>query len=202
MRRLWAEAMGDQYPAEVEPFSSCTWWLLGQLVAVLRLAPGGRLVDLGCGTGGPGLWLARALSANLIGIDFSPVAVELAAQRAPTFLAPGRAKFHRAAFDRTGLAEASVDAAMSVDAMPFAADRVAALREARRILVPGGRLAVTARVLPGGRGDWPAMARSVGMQVEDSLVNPDHEEFWRRLHTSWLANESRVRSWVIGPVGI
>lgn len=194
MRRLWSEAMGDQYPAEVEPFSSCTWWLLGQLVAALRLPPGGRLVDLGCGRGGPGLWLARALSAHLVGIDFSPVAVKLAAQRAPEFVGSGHAEFRRAAFDRTGLPDASVDGAVSVDALPFAADRVAALREAQRILVPGGRLAFTARVRPGGRGDWPAMAASVGLQVEGSLVNRDHDEFWRGLHGSWLAHESKLHA--------
>jgi SAM-dependent methyltransferase len=192
MRRLWAEAMGDQYPAEVEPFSSCTWWLLGQMVAALRLPVGGRLVDLGCGRGGPGLWLARALSAHLIGIDFSPVAVALAAQRAPDFCGSGRAEFRVAAFDRTGLPDASVDGAVSVDALPFAVDRVAALREARRILVPGGRLAVTVRVRPGGPGDWPAMATSVGLRVEGSLVNRDHDGFWRRLHGSWLAHESEL----------
>jgi SAM-dependent methyltransferase len=194
MRRLWSEAMGDQYPVEVEPFSSCSWWLLGHLVAALRLPPGGRLVDLGCGRGGPGLWLARALSAYLVGIDFSPVAVELAARRAPGFLGSGRAEFRLAAFDRTGLADASIDAAVSVDALPFAADRVAALREARRILVPGGRLAATVRVHPGGRGDWPAMAGSVGLMVEDSLVNREHDGFWRRLHTSWLECEAQLRA--------
>jgi SAM-dependent methyltransferase len=194
MRRLWSEAMGDQYPAEVDPFSSCTWSLLGQMVAALRLPPGGRLVDLGCGRGGPGLWLARALSASLIGIDFSQVAVELAGQRASEFLGPGRAEFRRATFERTGLPDASVDGAVSVDALPFAADRVAALREALRILVPGGRLAVTVRVRPGGAGDWPAMAGSVGWDVEDSLINHGHDAFWRRLHGSWLAHEPQLRS--------
>jgi ubiquinone/menaquinone biosynthesis C-methylase UbiE len=193
MRRLWSQAMGDQYPSEVDPFSSCTWWLLGQLVAALRLPPGGRLVDLGCGRGGPGLWLARALSARLIGIDFSPVAVELAAQRAAAFVGPDRAEFHRAAFDRTGLPDSSADGAVSVDALPFATDRVAALAEARRILVPGGRLAFTARIRP-GTGDWPAMAASVGLEVEDTVVNHDEREQWRRLHDSWLANEAELRA--------
>jgi ubiquinone/menaquinone biosynthesis C-methylase UbiE len=193
MRRLWSEAMGDQYPAEVDPFSSCTWWLLGHLVAALRLPAGGRLIDLGCGRRGPGLWLARALSASLVGIAFSPVAVELAAQRAPEFLGRGGAEFRRATFEQTGLPDASIDGAVSVDALPFAADRVGALREALRILVPGGRLAVTVRVRPGGAGDWPAMARSVGWEVEDSLVNHDHDKYWRRLHGSWLAHEPQLR---------
>jgi SAM-dependent methyltransferase len=193
LRRLWSVAMGDQYPAEVEPYSACTWGLLGQLVATLRLPPNRRLADLGCGRGGPGLWLARALSADLVGIDFSPVAVELADARARHFVGPDRTEFRLAPLDRTGLPDASVDAAVSIDAMPFAPDRTEALREARRILVPGGRLALTLRIGP-GRGDWPSMARSVGLDIEHSLVNQEHDEFWRRLHTSWLAHESELRS--------
>ena len=80
---LWARAWGEDYPAEVEPFSPCSWSLLSSLVGALRLPPGATLVDLGCGRGGPGLWLARAMNARLVGIDWSAVAVEFAAQRAP-----------------------------------------------------------------------------------------------------------------------
>jgi hypothetical protein len=54
-------------------------------------------------------------------------------------------------------------------------------------------LAVTVRVRPGGAGDWPAIARSVGWVVEDSLINRDHDESWRRLFGSWLAHESQLR---------
>jgi SAM-dependent methyltransferase len=194
MRRLWADAMGDQYPAEVEPFSSCTWWLLGQLVAALRLPAGGLLVDLGCGCGGPGLWLARALTARLVGIDFSPVAVRLASQRAPGFVAEGRAEFRRATFAQTGLPDASVEGAVSVDALPFAPDRPAALREARRILAPGARLAITVRTRPGGPGDWPALAVAADLEVEASEEYRDHDDIWRRLHGSWLAHEREMRA--------
>jgi SAM-dependent methyltransferase len=194
MRRLWAEAMGDQYPAEVEPFSSCTWWVLGQLVAALRLPAGGLLVDLGCGCGGPGLWLARALSARLVGIDFSPVAVRLATQRAPAFVAAGRAEFRRATFDRTGLSDASVAGAISIDALPFAPDRPAALREARRVLAPGARLAVTVRTRPGGPGDWPALAAAADLRVEASVEHREHDDLWRRLHGSWLSHEQEMRT--------
>src|SRR5215469_13604772 len=69
MHRPWSQAMGDQYPEQVELFSSCSWWLLGQLVAALRLRPGSLRVDLGCGRDGAGLWLAHP------GGDASPAAV-------------------------------------------------------------------------------------------------------------------------------
>jgi len=194
MRSLWAEAMGEEYPAEVEPFSSCSWWLLGHIVAALRLPPDGRLVDLGCGGGGPGLWIARACSARLIGIDFSPVAVRIAARRATRFVVAGRAEFRCATVDRTGLPDSSVDAVMSVDALPFATDRPAALREVKRILVPGGRLAATVRTRDGdGPRDWPAMATGAGFAVEASLPIPGRDEFWQRLYRLWFAHEPELR---------
>jgi ubiquinone/menaquinone biosynthesis C-methylase UbiE len=195
MRRLYAEGMGDQYPAEVDPFSSCSWWLLGQLVSALRLGPDDLLVDLGCGRGGPGLWLARALSVRLIGVDFSPAAVELATGRAAAFLAPGRAEFRVASFDDTGLPDGAASAVISVDALPFAPDRPAALREVHRILAPGGRCAVTARSHPGvADRDWPAMAEAAGFTVEETLPNPHHDGHWQRLHAAWLAHAGGLRA--------
>jgi ubiquinone/menaquinone biosynthesis C-methylase UbiE len=140
------------------------------------------------------LWLARALSVDLIGVDFSPAAVRLAAARASAFVPAGRARFQQATFERTGLPDNCADAVVSVDALPFAEDRAAALREVRRILVPSGRLAFTARVQPGGRGDWPAMAEAVGLVLEDRLATVDHDDFWRRLHASWLAHEAELRA--------
>ena len=74
MWQLAAQAYGEDYPAEVQPWGGTTWWLLGRYVSELRVGPGQQLVDLACGRGGPGLWVARATGADLIGIDWSPVA--------------------------------------------------------------------------------------------------------------------------------
>lgn len=182
LRRLWAEAMGDQYPAEVEPFSSCCWWLLGQVVAGLRLRPGDTLADLGCGRGGPGLWTARALSARLVGVDFSPVALELAASRAGGFLPSDRATFRVGTFEATGLEPHSVHGVLSADALPFAPDRDAALREVRRILVPGGRLVFTGMRRPGLRRTWDQRLTDAGFGIESAAASPIYRGYLRRLY--------------------
>jgi ubiquinone/menaquinone biosynthesis C-methylase UbiE len=198
VRKLWAEAMGAQYPAEVDPFSSCCWWLLGQFVAGLRLRPGGTVVDLGCGRGGPGLWLARALSARLVGIDVSPVAIELARSRAPQFLADDRASFRVAEFSSTGLEPAAADAVVSVDALPFASDLDEALREIHRILMVGGRLVFTAAqsraLAPGAEGTWERHLDDAGFAVETRMSNAFHHEHFRRLYTLWNEHAADLRS--------
>ncbi|MEU4625420.1 class I SAM-dependent methyltransferase [Actinoplanes sp. NPDC023801] len=194
LHELWARAMGDEYPLGVEPTSCCSWWLLGHAVAALRLRPGARLVDLGCGRGGPGLWLARALSVRLIGIDFSAAAIEIAAQRADDFVTPDRAEFRQGSFEQTGLPDEYADGLLSVDALPFSPDRQAALREASRILAPGGRFVLTAREQPADVGSWPTMATAAGFDVELVLPNTEHDDFWRRLFASYPENAAALRA--------
>jgi hypothetical protein len=58
--RLWDEAFGDEYPAELRVFSPTTWTDLRRIDQALALRPGQVLLDLGCGGGGPGLGLPPA----------------------------------------------------------------------------------------------------------------------------------------------
>ncbi|MFI8105463.1 class I SAM-dependent methyltransferase [Streptomyces sp. NPDC086023] len=191
--RLYAEAMGEAYPVEVDASSSADWTLLGTMLARLGLAPGQRLVDLGCGTGGVGLWLARALGVGLTGIDVSSVAVGLAAARREAFVPPVRTEFRVGSLEGTGLPDAYAHGAVCVDAMGNAADRGAALRELRRILVPGGRAVVTRAVRGTGEGALREQAEEAGLVVEHVDVRPDEPAMWQRLYELWLAHEEALR---------
>ena len=142
IRRVWQSAEPD-LPSQIEPFSFVSVGLLRHVAQALDLAPGQTLVDLGCGRGGPGLWLAREADVSLVGVDFSPVGVDQAARRAALFGLARRARFVVGDLTRTGLPQASADAAVSIDAFHFAADPAAAAAEARRVLRPGRRLVLT-----------------------------------------------------------
>jgi hypothetical protein len=83
---------------------------------------------------------------------------------------------------------------VSIDALPFAADRSAALREAGRILVPGGRMVLTVREQPADADDWATMAARGGLDVEQSEAIENHEVFWQRLFTSWLGHAEELRA--------
>jgi hypothetical protein len=85
-------------PPDVEPFSFLSADLLHHIS--LALTEDSTLADLGCGRGGPGLWLARTAHARLVGIDFSPVAVAQAQHRATTLGVGDRAQFTARARDR------------------------------------------------------------------------------------------------------
>ena len=107
------------------------------------MGPESMFVDLGCGCGGPGLWVARETGASLVGIDLSSVAVEQAALRAREFSVAGRARFEIGDFTALHFANQAFDAAMSVDALWLVSDKRAALHEVARLLKPGARFVFT-----------------------------------------------------------
>ena len=141
--RLAADAYGEDYPTEVRPWGLTTWWVLGRCVSALRVGPGDVVVDLACGRGGPGLWLSRATGADLIGVDWSPVAIEEATERTRAFVPSDRARFLVGDLSASGLPGECADAVVCLDAIFFAEDRIAALREVKRILRPAGRYVFT-----------------------------------------------------------
>ncbi|MBI2912937.1 MAG: methyltransferase domain-containing protein [Chloroflexi bacterium] len=145
LRRLWRElAAGSDFPEEFLHISFTTLPLLRRMADEMGLRPGDTLVDIGCGMAGPALWVARETGAKLIGVDLSPVAVGLASERAEALGLSAVASFQAGSFENTGLQDVSANAVMSEDALQYAPDKGAAMREAARILRPGGRLVFTA----------------------------------------------------------
>jgi SAM-dependent methyltransferase len=145
LRRLWREhACGADFPDDLYHISFVTLADLARMERELRVRPGHRLVDVGCGMGGPALWMAKHTGAELIGVDFSSVGVSLANERAGTLGLSSHARFVVGSFAETGLDDASADAMMSEDALQYAPDKRAAFAEAARVLRPGGRVIFTA----------------------------------------------------------
>lgn len=89
-RAIFREVYGAEYPEEVLPLSFITRTLLRRIAQAIAAGPGQTIIDLGCGRGGPSLWVARETGASVVGIDISPVAIEHASQRAREFGVEGR----------------------------------------------------------------------------------------------------------------
>jgi arsenite methyltransferase len=109
------------------------------LIAELGLKPGERVLDIGCGTGRLGAYVADQVAPNgeVLGIDPLPLRIELAARKNAHFKASvGRAE------DLSAFADASFDAAYANSVFHWVADKPKALREALRVLRAGGRFGV------------------------------------------------------------
>lgn len=194
LRRVWELAAPD-LPSEVEPFSFVSAALLRHVAPALRLSRGQQLADLGCGRGGPGLWLAREAGVSLVGVDFSLAAVDQATHRAALFGMTAHARFVVGDLTSTGLPDAIADAAVSIDAFHFAADPAAAAAEARRILRPAGRLVLTNwqpkvpdddRLPARLRIDWSRLLRGAGFADVGVAAQPEWHDLYTRVYRTAL----------------
>lgn len=144
LRAIWRDVYGPDCPPEVEPLGFSTLTELRRMADWIGVGDGDTFADLGCGLGGPGLWLARETGSNVLGIDIAEEAVTAARRRPPRFgLDPGRARYQVASITGTGLESGSLDGALSVDALWMVLDKHAAIAEVARILAPGARWVLT-----------------------------------------------------------
>ena len=144
LREIFERAYGsDCPPVEAAGFNFLSMSELRHISQGLQVGPGDTFADLACGTGGPGLWIARETGACLVGIDFSSAAIRLAEQNAARWGLWERARYQVADMADTGLPAAAFDGALCIDAIQIAADKQAFLREVARILKNGGRFAFT-----------------------------------------------------------
>ena len=155
LRNIWRVVYGLDYPEEADPFSFVTLTDLRRIAGELEVGRGQTLVDLACGRGGPGLWIAKETGASLVGVDFSEVAVDEARQQASQLGLSEHARFLVGNADATGLPESSLDAVMSVDSFWLFPDKPGAAAEVARILRPGGRFVFTTWDFDHTPPGWP-----------------------------------------------
>jgi SAM-dependent methyltransferase len=112
-------------------------------IEALELRGGERILEIGCG---PGHALRRILAtgvARVTGIDHSAVMIDQAARNNAPDIATGRLRLLHGDFSRLPLQDGSQDAVLAVNVAYFMQDATA-LAEVRRVLAPGGRLALYA----------------------------------------------------------
>ncbi len=142
-----------------------------RLADAAQLAPGQRVLDVACGTGVLAREAARRVAPGAVtGLDRNGGMLAVARRMAPAIdWREGRA-------EALPFADGAFDAVVCQFALMFFEDRVAALKEMRRVLRPGGRLAVAvwdaAERSPGYADMIVLLQRLFGAAVADELRAP------------------------------
>lgn len=113
-----------------------------------RIGPADRVLDVACGTGVLAGEVAARVGAQgaVAGIDPDPGMLAVARRRAPDVA------WRAGTAESLPYPDAAFDAVVTQFGLMFFTDRVAALREMARVLVPGGRMAIAV---------WDALERSL-----------------------------------------
>ncbi|MQY05073.1 SAM-dependent methyltransferase [Actinomadura macrotermitis] len=163
-------------------------------VLIGRLGVGGndRVLDVGCGVGKPAVRLAEATGAAVVGISTNALQISKAGERAEARGLVERVTFQKADAMETGFDDASFDAVLAFESLVHM-DRAKALREIRRVLVPGGRLVLTDLTVPkglersaGGAGklssltsldEYPQVIADAGFVLDELVDVTDHTRY-------------------------
>lgn len=136
-----------------------------------------RILDIGTGTGTlPIAALRRWPKVEVVGIDASGEMAAAARREVDAALGPadrGRFEVRPAFADSLPFADGSFDAAMSSFVLQLVPSRFAALREAHRVIAPGGRMA-HATWLEGGREFEPD--RVLDDVLDEAGIGPKEPE--------------------------
>ena len=158
-----------------EKMSGPTSAITEKMVAALRPGPGGRVLDLACGVGDPAFTIAGIVGPTgyVLGLDLSPEMVRAAEAWAEEH-GVGNAEFRVIPSElELGVPPESFDAATCRLGLMFVPDPVSALRELRKALVPGGRVAAATWGRPERNPNFSLPMEAIARHADLPPADPD-----------------------------
>jgi ubiquinone/menaquinone biosynthesis C-methylase UbiE len=148
-------------------YETCRLAAVRQTLRSRRLFPEEptTVVDIACGRGRYSPIIKEAFpSCQIIGIDISPVALELAMKHSP------EDHFIAAACESLPLADDAVDMIFSIETLEHVLDVSATIQEWGRILRPGGRILFTTPCANKFSLEWFMMYFTSGLQTTEDGI--------------------------------
>jgi SAM-dependent methyltransferase len=126
-----------------------------ELAGSARIEPRTRVLDLGCGIGGPARQLTVNFGCKVVGIDLSPGFIDAATYPTARCGLSDQVTFQVGEALSLPFEDAAFDAVFLQHVAMNIADRAALYAEVRRVLTPGGRFATYDLVRCGGDVAYP-----------------------------------------------
>ncbi|NDJ74968.1 MAG: class I SAM-dependent methyltransferase [Chloroflexi bacterium] len=168
-------------------------------VDLLMLQPSDHVLEVGFGSGATIKRMARiVMSGKVAGVDHSEVAVERAARRNWRGIHAGRVELTFANAVSLPYEAEQFDKVLSTGTLYYLTDPVVVLQEIRRVLKPGGRVAIMVRA-PAALKKNPVFASGQYPTYEaDEVLGLLHEAGFEQ---AWIA-DSPPDGTIIGVMGV
>ncbi len=137
-RRYWSDSFHFALYTDGESMQDAIEATEKQIADAGKFRPGQRVLDIGCGIGGPALTIAGYSGAHITGVNITPQHIEIARQRAAERGLEDRTHFQVADAMALPFADGAFDAAYQFEAGCYMPDKGIFCREAARALRPGG----------------------------------------------------------------
>jgi SAM-dependent methyltransferase len=157
LRTLAAEdqTLGVDQLAPLDQFHTRGILATADLAAAAQIEASTRVLDLGCGIGGPARYLAATFGCKVTGVDLSPGFIDAANYLTGRCGLSGRVAFQVGDALNLPFEDSSFDAVFLQHVAMNIRDRASLYAEVRRILAPGGRFATYDVVLRNGDVIYP-----------------------------------------------
>ena len=168
-----------------------------ELAELAGIGAADRVLDLGCGIGGPARLIAETRGCRVVGVDLSEGFVEAARYLSLRTGQHERVEFHGGSALALDFADASFDVVLLQHVAMNIADRAGLYREIRRVLAPGGRFASYDVVRGDGEPRYPApWARAAGDSfLLDAQATREAVEAAGLRVRVWRDDTTAARSW-------
>lgn len=142
------------------------------LASKLNLQPHHKVLDVGCGVGGPAREIARHTGVNVVGLNFNEYQIQRAARYTVEEGLESQVSFVKGDFMKMDFKPNSFDGAYSIEATSYAPSLKGVYSEIFKALKPGGILAVYELIMTDEYNDGDPDHRRLRSGLEQGMGVP------------------------------
>ncbi len=179
-RNLWniGKTLGIHYgywDEKVKSFSKSILRMNEVMAEMAGIQASDKVLDAGCGVGGSSIFLAKTIGCHVTGITVSDRQVKLALDHARGNEVSERTDFRIMNYCQTDFPDQSFDVVWGCESICYADSKEQFVREAYRLLKPGGRLVMADFLVPRmENNDIPVVRNWLDGWVVNFLETPEN----------------------------